>query len=1075
MRARHARLAIAAGLAAAALLWIGARLLVVKPEPRESDVAPAPAAPPRSTEAASDALPVLTVHEPPASSYPAEPLAGPEVAEPEPDPSAAGTVIGRLVDEASGLPVAGVAVRLRGWNLSRRSRPSGPDGRFAVGWVAGGSFEASLVPERFRIARARQRIWVETGVPTDVGDLPVIAGGTLEGLVVGPGRRPLCGASVRVARSRDGQFIWDDASATAATTGEDGRYRIPGVEPAASLIVVATHADFAPARADRVIVAPGETSEVALIELAPGSTIAGRVASKDGNPIAGATVRAVESGSDALAKLAGTKETTCDASGRYELAHRLPGRKTLTASAKGIAPATQHDVEIPGEAGMLGGDFYFALESGNVLGGRVVDAQRRAIAGATVSAFSAGDQARGGSTATTGTSSDGTFLIENVPAGVFTVDANAGGFRQARVGNVAAGTIDLEIVLDRGASLGGRVLDARTGDPVAHAFVRAQSRMTVSDPGGAFRFDGLKPGEQALLVKAAGYRKTTAGPFAVGALQGAEEIVIPLDRGASISGIVLRASDRLPIADALIQEAPDASRPADLHEEVGAEEASPWERGDPMVSRARSARDGRFVLRGLATGTHRIQVLHRDHLLRILDAVDLVPGDERDVGEVLLEEGGGIHGRVLASDGRPAPGVTITASREKPWIRRSALTDGTGAYEIRGLPAGTYTVGNQRDEPVAEHEQERRTVLVREGKMTTVDFVPRAGGCRLHGVVRDGHRPLSFARVMLSRSSVEGGERRSVRADDGGRYELPGISPGPCVLEVQSGRHTFAVETEVPLADEHRLDIAPPSGGISGGVLDASTGSPIGGVSVWPLTADGVGCGEVQSDENGHFELRWLSAGTYRLRTSSILTTRGHYAGGDVGEVVVLDGRITRADVHVRRGGWVSGYARNLPGVPLEAIDGRLVREGPDGASERHYFFGRGQFMTPPVPPGTYTSEIAAPGYASPGRTGVRIEAGSERREELVLRRGGTLRVIVLDAAGRVLRDAIVEVTDSSGATPLTFDESDEVLDFRRRGSPRQLAPGVYTVRARTAEGREASASVIVEEGREAVVRLTIR
>jgi len=84
--------------------------------------------------------------------------------------------------------------------------------------------------------------------PADRGTLPISAVGSIEGRVRDSGGTPLSGARVSLTDSR--HFAMTDAL---------GRYRLAGV-PAGTYTLVATHAGFAPARVDRVVVSDGATT-----------------------------------------------------------------------------------------------------------------------------------------------------------------------------------------------------------------------------------------------------------------------------------------------------------------------------------------------------------------------------------------------------------------------------------------------------------------------------------------------------------------------------------------------------------------------------------------------------------------------------------------------------------------------------------------------------------------------------------------------------------------------------------------------------------------------------------------------
>ena len=73
---------------------------------------------------------------------------------------------------------------------------------------------------------------------------------------------------------------------------------------------------------------------------------------------------------------------------------------------------------------------------------------------------------------------DGSFVLEDVPAGRWTVEAFATGYQAGSAAGVAVGEGEtaegVEVRLSRGGVVSGRVLESRTGRPILDASVRAE-------------------------------------------------------------------------------------------------------------------------------------------------------------------------------------------------------------------------------------------------------------------------------------------------------------------------------------------------------------------------------------------------------------------------------------------------------------------------------------------------------------------------------------------------------------------------------------------------------------------------
>jgi len=142
-----------------------------------------------------------------------------------------------------------------------------------------------------------------------------------------------------------------------------------------------------------------------------------------------------------------------------------------------------------------------------------------------------------------------------------------------------------------------------------------------------------------------------------------------------------------------------------------AQQAHVWLEGTPWSTRP--AADGSFVLRGLASGEHRLRVTldvdgdgtSERALLRLvrvaaLDEVNKIPGGQ-DLGPVALAEAGAIAGRLMGPEAPLARRLVVAIARVKapeapeqePPLRihqTFVSSGGDGAFALTGLPAGTY-------------------------------------------------------------------------------------------------------------------------------------------------------------------------------------------------------------------------------------------------------------------------------------------------------------------------------------------------------------------------------------------------
>jgi hypothetical protein len=369
---------------------------------------------------------------------------------------------GTIRDELTNRPLAGAVVELWDFIMGNRATRTEEDGTYCFEGV--GDRVVMIVSKK---GYATFRDPPVPGLALSRGstatrDISLELGGTLEGTVRAAGGEPVPRALVRLLPADRGYGSWRTALGLREIwtyTGPGGNYRLTGV-PAVRLYAEAVAPGFDAGASEEQEVQPGGTQQGVDISLQKGARLEGIVVTEGGTPVTSARVAVArepdKSGETAAWRaLSEGAFTFTDRQGRFSLANVPVGDLLIRAEAQGLAAITHRQAGVRGGQGIP--NLRFELPAAVVIAGRVVDTNGQPVDGCWLRAKHTvspkGTLRREPFYARV--ESDGTFQLDNLPAGTYTIDARAHSpqpgrpkLRDLRKTNVEGGTQELILTLE---------------------------------------------------------------------------------------------------------------------------------------------------------------------------------------------------------------------------------------------------------------------------------------------------------------------------------------------------------------------------------------------------------------------------------------------------------------------------------------------------------------------------------------------------------------------------------------------------------------------------------------------------
>jgi len=618
-----------------------------------------------------------------------------------------------------------------------------------------------------------------SGLAPPVEDLVIrlAPASSLSGTVVdAESKQPVRDVTISVSRSRSvggssGFIAFLDTQAERTFHTDDGAFLFEDISPG-HLMLTAAAAGYRSGELNDIEVPEGGRRDGVVVMLARAVTLSGTVTDEGDRPVVGAMVRRQETASGTGMRMTAVRTgfATTDGVGAFRLEGLEPGSLVLTASHSEYETAT---IDI--DAGRDREGVRIRMAPAATLTGTVRrEADGSPVAGAEVSAQVAGEMRYPSPTAAT--RSDGSFALEGLSSGRWTVSARAPGLGEATLDSVLVSRgvppAPVEIRIGGGVTLTGTltgvaeekrarftVLAVGSGD-------RGFRGPTPVDAAGRFAFRGMTTG--SVIVTASS--EDDGVPSVTRRIEipeGVEtyEVTIEIPTGSAVRGTIRRGDRPVGGASIRFRSAAARSSVADTTDASGA-----------------------YAIAGVARGENAVNVWQLSQGLSYSTTVEIDGDRTLDIAMPMARIAGVVRDAV---GGQPLAGVSVRAESAESGgavgiFQQSAGTDASGAYRIEGLDGGRYTVTARRE----GYGFESRSVTISDPTgETAVEFELQRADALMFKVV-DGLSGLPLHSVAAL-VQVGGGDpldpaappattlfQGSLAADAADRFHLDSLQPG---------------------------------------------------------------------------------------------------------------------------------------------------------------------------------------------------------------------------------------------------------------------------------------------------------
>ena len=534
----------------------------------------------------------------------------------------------------------------------------------------------------------------------------------------------------------------------------------------------------------------------------------------------------------------------------------------------------------------------------------------------------------------TKTDENGRFRVTGLKPGAQIFTFNAGGFTAAR-SPTQIGVGDnydpkqnnlFEFYLDPTGTAAGVIYDP-DGRPIENARVfvarrnplmnqvRAQSEFRTKADGQFLVADLGTDADHLIVAHRDGFGIGVSEPFRVGPEELRDNVVVRLNRGGAISGVVRDEND-IAVGGVRIEVAIPPF--ADAWFPPG------FDLGQQSSKTIVTDQAGRYALDGLWKGSFTFNLTHELHVAIEDQRVALKETEEHLQQDFRMQIGRFLAGTCMDQGGGPAEGSFVSVTR--PFAKKveaRATVDKDGNWRIDGLVKGTYNVQARKEGFTSEMMSEVPA------DTDNLHFRLRENGVLIGSVAGPKGEPVK--RFMIALRPQDDGSMKSLQwsmgnakparsfGDPGGNFHYPALQPGDYIVTVRCTDYPDLVlrNVHVPSGGAGNVNATMRGGGALTGTVRDPSGTPIVDAVVTvnrrhdrsnreavvaqkaaassfesPQAEAGEAKNSARPGPDGTYRIKGIAPGQY-----SVTVTSTRYVGSDPETITMAEGQEIRHDL----------------------------------------------------------------------------------------------------------------------------------------------------------------------------------